>query len=884
MTEQTPSASRRTWRPFSKLSSKIMLILVALGSVSMLVGLVASMTFSSITDSMTDLTSVRLSALENSSALIEAADGTKNAMVDVLTERNAEALATAANEVEKATAALNAVVSDLPEDVRPLVEGDARNANAMLARLVGARQTQQTNQMGIAERIDVLQTRSASLQAHMIEVADEAYFDLTLGGESTISGVETTLKTLVEEQFSGLQGLLQARAEANLLAGMLYALQMTDDIGTRTLLADVTNSAEARLKSTIEQLSGNPTTRDYVPVLQEAAAFFDGLIVTNGFPRPSMQPRILETRRDLDQSLSDAIDNTVFMLTINAEEAIGNSRDAIQSLLDNEVGQINTLFSISKLINRFQVAALDLVIAPGVAEARAAAEGLNSAASELTVFEDFSDGRLREDLNALAALGDPETGLLLYKLAMLEADSMAADAAKSTSAAVYTISNVASDLASENLTAIANMAHGIRTDVAKANAQVNQLLFALGGAVLLAFVLTRWMVNRPLDRLRASTERLAEGDLAEVKGFERSSEEIFRIASALAVFRNGLLEKREMAERQEREQRLRSEQQDAAVAAIGGGLARLSRGDLSQQITADVAEGYAKLRDDFNRAQETLRDMLKDMADTSTGLQDSANQIGSASEDLSRRTENQAATLEESVAALDLVTSAVNASADSARDAENSLDAARAEAQQTGDVVRDAIGAMQQIKSGSDSISRIVGVIDDIAFQTNLLALNAGVEAARAGSSGSGFAVVAAEVRGLAHRSSESAMEIKALIDQSAAQVDEGVDLVGRAGEALTAMLDRFGAVSSMMSSIAQSAMEQSVSLKEVNSAMNNLDRVTQDNAAMVQESATATQRMTADAARMASLAARFTTDVTPRADSQAADAPKARPRHVRAA
>jgi methyl-accepting chemotaxis protein len=296
----------------------------------------------------------------------------------------------------------------------------------------------------------------------------------------------------------------------------------------------------------------------------------------------------------------------------------------------------------------------------------------------------------------------------------------------------------------------------------------------------------------------------------------------------------------------------------ANVARVGKALSELADGDLKGRIDAPLMPSLDKLRLDFNAAAGTLQEALQVVSTSAAAIHRGSDEIGDSVGDLSRRTEQQAGSLEETAAALDELTKTVKKSAEGAAQARDAVVSAQADAEKSGQVVRDAVSAMSGIEQSAREIGQIISVIDEIAFQTNLLALNAGVEAARAGDSGRGFAVVASEVRALAQRSAEAAKEIKALIAASTHQVTTGVELVGEAGRALSRIAGRVTEMNGVIRDIASSAQEQAVGLSEVNAAVNQMDQMTQQNAAMVEETSAASQALAHEGQELARLISRF--------------------------
>lgn len=297
--------------------------------------------------------------------------------------------------------------------------------------------------------------------------------------------------------------------------------------------------------------------------------------------------------------------------------------------------------------------------------------------------------------------------------------------------------------------------------------------------------------------------------------------------------------------------------------SLSHAMSRLKGGVLSSRIPAeewqDLGDSYVKLCDDFNNLATTLEGLVESLHGSIETVKGNATDLSNMSSEMSHRAEVQAATLEESAAALDQLSESVQNAATRAEEVDQMVLEGRRRAEQGGVVMGQALEAMSSIAKSSEQITQIINVIDDIAFQTNLLALNAGVEAARAGESGKGFAVVASEVRGLAQRAAESASEIKDLVLNSTAQVEDGERLVQETSATLGHIVQSVSDVAERVSSIAEATREQASGVREINVGVSELDKVTQQNAAMVGETSAASKQLNAEAGRLSDLLAQFT-------------------------
>jgi len=300
---------------------------------------------------------------------------------------------------------------------------------------------------------------------------------------------------------------------------------------------------------------------------------------------------------------------------------------------------------------------------------------------------------------------------------------------------------------------------------------------------------------------------------------------------------------------------------DRGIGETAEVLASLAKSDLTARMRGEYQGALAKLKLDTNSVAENFSGVIRQLRDISIPLLSAAGEIQDSSGNLARRTELQATSVNETAASVEEITATVKASTERAEHAGQLVAETKKNAEHSGEIVGTAVEAMGRIEKSAVEIANIIGVIDEIAFQTNLLALNAGVEAARAGDAGTGFAVVAQEVRDLAQRSSTAAKEIKALITASNKEVKTGASLVNETGAALEVIVREVNQINENVSAIVGAAREQSVGLQEINQSINSIDRGTQQNAVMAQETTAASHTLATETRKINEMLEAFKID-----------------------
>ncbi|MBB4234737.1 methyl-accepting chemotaxis protein [Rhizobium esperanzae] len=673
----------------------------------------------------------------------------------------------------------------------------------------------------------------------------DTYADMTSFLRRTTADNKDAVAARLADQVAALDAVASAMTQKEDTSLLSSAREKTDRISGGIALLWQIYGSEQNLRSTIA------TNIDQLTAMEE---------------RIDTSIRALSKQANADKAPIDGLLNDAI-----ASARAGSSADETLGELTALAGQLKlaqktgkSLEAITKSVAKLQSSLHGVQLS--------ATSFLGSATNEnrLDLMKRFDTAQ--NDMQVLRAVGrgqetlEQVSGDLLQIMNGMEQDTKALIQVNAKRSEAFDGAGILVDRAWDDLRAFAEgqkVAADSQTSLANS---ISVTAMAIGALIALGagFGLV-WTLRRPIAAITQAMHQLAEGRIdTKVCGGERR-DEIGAMARALAVFKSNAISKltaeeeafrtRQLADAEraanEEERQAVQDQIGEAVKVLGTALANLAAGDLSQRIERPFVGSLETLRMDFNSSVEKLNESLASIRQNAIAMQANSSQLSKASIELAHRTEQQACSLEETVATMGTIGRTVEASAAIAARADRAVEVTNRNANSSAQVVSDTVDAMRRIEAASSKINSIIEVIDDIAFQTNLLALNAGIEAARAGEAGKGFSVVAQEVRELSQRSAEAAQEIKSLIRGSAAEVHDGALLVEKTSSALSTIIDQVAAIRSDVASIAQATKDQWISVSEVNAALSQMDTITQRNAAMVEETNAASQVLAQECLRL---------------------------------
>lgn len=899
---------------FSSVKTRILLILIAmslLSAASVGVGLLA---FNTIQKHFAEITSERVPEIGGTMRLILSTGHLTNQLMEMNAAENRAQLdgkhGAATEQVVLISEQLTALAPNIQIEFSQLMEAVASDIETLQKKRLQefAANDQLNSTMAFLGRA------GGDASQRIKPLVDQAVASLQLGGEATISAVETTLSSLVDDQFKTVTDVLQIRSEINLLAGISLAKSTITDPGRLSILNDIGTSSSKTMMEILPLLEGNDDLAGYTPQIRDAAEFYSNIFLkTDGVSRVA-KGKYLSIRQQADSALSGAIDDLVFTLTISAADAVDGNRTAIQDLMDVQVKNIREMLVLDAALQEFISVAMLVALSEDEQALAAAQERLKAAHSRLdaAMIEDVSS--ITKIVQQLFSASDTNGGVASQRRAsMLAARESSQFGAKAISG-VQAMANEAGALGLESLEKVGASGVNLSSLIV---ADKSRMYFILGVVVTVligAMIATQSLLIRPLSTLTQTTERLAQGDMAPIEGFDGRKDEIGRMGHALAVFRENSLKHNELDKanklREVEEQNNRRAMFNLLASEIGSVVSSASAGDFSKRVEkkfddAELAELsndlnslmdttelgldetrialkamaaadlthcmagdfqgiFSELADDVNETTRNLSGLVGKIRESATSSSGSAIELTNGAQKLASRAEQQAATLEETASAIEEMSEIAKSSSESLTEAEILSNQVAEKTEVGSTAATAAVENVQLIQESSSKIYEIISVIENISFQTNLLALNAAVEAARAGDAGKGFAVVASEVRALAQRSTDAASEISNLIRESTERVTQGVKSVEAAKSSFNDIDGSVRPVIELLSQIANSVREQATGVGEISQAVNRMDEMTQENAQMADMSTSMAGQLSKEISDLSDLAGTFKIENAP--------------------
>jgi methyl-accepting chemotaxis protein len=731
------------------------------------------------------------------------------------------------------------------------VEAPAQSLGVNLQALATAIEERSTLRSNLEAKLDALNRSHAKVGDKLTPVVDDSYFDVVTTAEDVGRTADKIVKSLVNDGLQVMQAIVNIGAETNLVTGLLTAGTLTSSPSILALLEDRFTSAALRVQKQVANLPPDPkfdALRKRVAEIVQLADFKAEAAGDDDMAR-------------LQNVLIALVDDLNFDLLTQSDDAIKQSSKVIKDLVTNQIAGLRNALDIAaqthlvaSLLSETSVARDAAMLVPFQDRFKTSSDSL------VKLSETVHDEQIRKAIADLLAFGrgDESVSALRGKelAASLRADRTIEENAKIQRELDQAVSNLVSEIEHRMHRGLGQLTDKLDHD--RVLLIIVAVLSLLVSGAIAVFYVQRNLVRR-LCAIGDAMRCLSAGDTGLAVPAVEDRDEIGEMARAVRVFRDGAVARERLeseaaeqrrsheetqskvADEQRRsmdEQRRSAQEQALVVRALKAGLGKLSGGDLTFRLTDDFPQAYKEIKEEFNLTMSRLRDTLQVLADSTKEVSSASTEISTSTADLSQRAEEQAATLERTSASLEEISTVVRKTAHNAQQASTSAGKARDSTNSNGQVVAKAVKAMARIAETSGKISDIIGVIDEIARQTNLLALNAAVEAARAGDAGRSFAVVASEVRSLAQRSAQAAKDIKELLTSNAAQVRDGVGLVNTAGAALGEILASINSVADIVADIAAASAEQTSGLEQVNKALAQMDDVTQQNVALVEENA----------------------------------------------
>lgn len=864
------------------IASRITVALLTMGLLTVAAVGIGIFVFQDVAKSVQTVNNERIPRNEAATSLVLVTLGLTKSLSEINSETNLDSMQAAKQTVAQQIARAHDLLSSSDIADRNALTELINTTQVSLFDLINARST--AFDASIAIRDDI--SRLANAQRVISTVAelelDDSGFNLAMGGENAIASVDKILNDLAGNDFLQLRLAQQLRAESNLLSGVLLAIGRNTDPSVASILNDLGQGGLSRFKSAIEEIKSFEVEPDLSSLLASVLAFFDNGLQLDPMRMGRITNEIFAQRSLLDKGLSALLDDLEFSLVMKLDEANASNAETIQSLLDNQLGRIQEIWTLKSTLKDYVSHALEGAFARDKSEMIIVQEKLTSLSISLSEQLSASFPEMQKESASILSFAHPETGIIAARARVLKAQAEAFELSRNAVEQMAVTSEKARLSGEAALGEI--VASGALLSQQAKNALIAMLTVAVVGTILfvLTLILISRTVSRPLSAICLATEKLSKGDMAPIGNIATgNSGELARLVAALEVFRENSEKISAMQfERIEEERKNRETQREMiAVLAreIGSVVEAGSKGDFTSSVNFKFEDpDLAKLADDVNRlvasvnvgVNDTYRS-LKSLANADLTYRMSTNydgvfsdlamqsntaceqiaaivekisaaasktsknssDVSAGASDISHNAQLQAASIEETSATIEDIAKNIEASTNSLDEVERLSKLVSSKTESGTRAMEHAVHSVMKIRTSSEKITNINTVIEAISFQTNLLALNAAVEAARAGDAGRGFAVVAAEVRALAQKSADAAKEIGVLIGESAESVDFGVSSVEATRKVLVEIENATKPVNDALEDVASNSRRQSEGIAEITVSVREVDQATQQNA-----------------------------------------------------